>query len=137
MKSDQKHLKSSKGKGKAKQKYNKEYKQEQREKRLIAENKKLKRQVAQLRKIIDRIDLERYHNLRDVVLQQESENQIQKAVDKKKSQEKAWKCHHCPDGILRLKFFENRTGVRYYRKCDGCPHRTKAKEYTEKVEGIE
>lgn len=113
---------------------NKDYSTEQ---RLKHENKKLKRQISQLKKLISRINLAEYENLKDAIVQQETENQIEKAILEEKKKEEAWKCYHCENGILRLKTLGLANGVRYWRKCDNCSHRTKAKKYTQDVEGVE
>lgn len=101
--------------------------------RALKENEKLKRQISKLRKVIARIDLDRYENLRDIILQQEN---VKADTEPKKAELERWKCFECNDGVLRLKVFENRAGIRYYRKCDNCSNRTKAQNYTKDVEGI-
>lgn len=105
--------------------------------RALKENEKLKRQISKLRKVIARIDLDRYENLREMILQHEEENQIEVAVQKKQKEAEKWKCFECGEGTMRMKIFETRAGARYYRKCDNCPNRTKAQNYTKDVEGVE
>jgi len=108
-----------------------------REQRYLKENEKLKRENSRLRKLLSRIDLEQHLNLKESVLKQEKEDQIEKAIKKQNKEEQAWRCHQCNKGILRLKIFETRDGARYYRKCDNCPHRTTGKRYTSDVKGVE
>ena len=85
---------------------------------------------------IDKMDLERYHDLKAMVDSQEAaEYEASLAENKKRQSEQRWKCHHCSDGVLRLKIFEMRDGARYYRKCDQCSHRTKAKKMDGDIEG--
>lgn len=101
------------------------------------EIEKLKRENARLKKLIARINLEEHHNLKEEILRQEQENQIEKAIQNKKIAEEAWKCWDCKTGILRLKIFEVRDGARYFRKCDNCSRRTGGKKWTKDVVGVE
>jgi len=122
---------------KAVKKTDKEFTTEQ---KLKKENKKLKKQIAQLRKIINRIDLDQYDNLKNTIIKQELEEKEKKSIDRatkdQAQKEEAWKCYNCNMGVLRLIIFENRVGIRYYRCCDNCSKRTKAKTYNDKVDGI-
>lgn len=129
-----KSLKASKKTGKS-QTYDREYSREQ---RLQKENEKLKKQVKQLRKIIEKMDFERYYDMREMIENQEKiEKEAANKASKKKRDEEKWRCFQCGTGVLRLKTIEIRDGVRYYRKCDMCPHRTKAKKMNKSVEGVE
>lgn len=107
------------------------------EQRLKKENEKLKRQISKLRKVIDKLDIDRYNDLKELIASQEYENAIDQGMENNKAKEKAWKCFDCQEGVLRIKRFENRTGMRYYRKCDMCRNRTKAKQWTKDVDGVE
>lgn len=82
------------------------------------ENKKLKRQNARLRKLLDRVDLGRYEEVKE-----------EETVER----DEAWRCFDCGKGTLRLKTFELRDGMRYYRECDVCEKRTKVQRYTKEV----
>ena len=106
------------------------------EQRLKKENEKLKRQISQLKKIISRIDIDQYKNLKEVIGKHESEDIRDQEIKDQQKQQDAWKCYDCIDGILRLRFFENRLGMKYYRQCDNCSKRTKAKNYHKDVKGI-
>ena len=84
------------------------------------ENKKLKRQNARLRKLLDRIDLNRLDELKE-------EEEVAKERDE------VWRCFDCGKGTLRMKTIELRDGMRYYRECDVCEKRTKMQRLTKDV----
>lgn len=107
--------------------------------KLKSENKKLKQQVAQLRKLIDKFDLERYHDVKEIMEANErleARFQQQEARDKLKA---TWQCWDCHTGVLRIKTFTRRDGVFYFRCCSNpdCRKRTKMKAYDSTVEGLE
>ena len=114
--------------------FDKEYTKEQKYRK---ELEKLKRENARLKKLIARINLEESANLKDEILRQERDNQIEITLKKQKQAEEAWRCWDCNEGILRLKIFEIHNGARYYRKCDHCSKRTSGKKYTKDVKGVE
>jgi len=95
--------------------------------RLKYENKKLKKQLSALRKILARVDLSKFDQLQDLVEQQREE---QKNAEQKKKKELAKrKCFECDDGYMELEFLHRRDGLHYYRLCheEGCGNRTKSK----------
>lgn len=117
--------------GKGNRNYDKEWTRGQKYKK---ENEKLKRENAQLRKIIDRLDLSQHKYIRDAIA---SKEKLDKTEEKNtRTEEQAWQCWDCGKGVLRLKIFEIREGFsKYYRKCDCCPKRTKAKTLNSNVKG--
>lgn len=105
--------------------------------RLKHENAKLKRDIAALRKQLDRIDYTRFQNLVDLVDKQSKEDKALENAQKKEKLKKKWGCHHCGKGILLIKLFDHPLkGVQYWRKCNLCPHKTKMKPYSSEVEGV-
>lgn len=102
------------------------------EERLKKENKKLKREVAKLRNLLARVDLERYENLKELVDQQRLEEKLEKA--RRRKEVKKWKCHECEEGHMQLMIFNRKDGVFYYRTCTSCNHRTRMKKYHKDVE---
>ena len=103
--------------------------------KLKRENQKLKRQINALRKQLDRVDLDHFQNLKEVLDSQDREEQEEAAKEEQQSQQKAWECWNCHQDYLRLTVLERRDGVHYYRKCGTCNHRTKLQKYTDKVGG--
>lgn len=106
--------------------------------RLKHENQKLRRENSRLHKMLDRIDIDRIAQLRELVAQQSKEA---KAEESKKSLEKLkqkWTCFECGRGYLKLLIYPRYDGDYYYRKCSNeeCGHKTKAQIYKEGVEGV-
>lgn len=105
--------------------------------RLKRENDQLKKRISSLRKQISRIDVDRYENLQEIVHKFDQQDLQERLADERKEQEKKWKCHKCPDGILKLKLFDRHDGTFYFRKCDCCPNRTILKRWKDGIEGVE
>lgn len=93
--------------------------------KLKHENKRLKRELSSLRKQLSRIDLDRYHNLKEFVLQNDSKEAEAELIKNKEDVKKFWTCWDCGKDYLRMVTFERRDGVHYYRKCGTCNYRTK------------
>ena len=108
-----------------------------REKRLSHENKKLKKEIAQLRKLLARVDLDRYSQVKDIIqehYQEEKEQEGQDILDRLKQE---WKCYKCSNGYLEITLYTRRDGTYYYRKCYECDNRTKSQRYdAQNVKGI-
>lgn len=102
---------------------------------LKEENRRLKKQVASLRKQLDRLDLDssKYDDLRELVNRQYEEEEKQKNTKKLKEK---WKCFKCGQGTLKLLILDRNDGSFYFRKCDHCDHRTNMQKYNDKIEGI-
>ncbi len=101
--------------------------------RLKRENSVLKRQISRLRKQLERLDLEQYQNLREI----EDKNKIEERELTLKQLEEQWKCYQCAEGVMRLKLWNRRDGLKYQRMCDACGNRTKVKPYKDGVKGVE
>lgn len=102
---------------------------------ILHENKKLKREIAKLRKILAKIDLDRYSQVKEMIeeyRQQDSSDHID-LLDKLKQE---WKCQECPIGYLEITLFNKLAETWYYRCCSNCPHRTKTQKYSPEVRGI-
>lgn len=120
--------------GKSRNSREKEYSREQ---KLVHENRELKRALSKLRKKLERIDLDRYHEIKEIVEQSyAAENEAQSAhllADLRKE----WMCHECGKGVLEIFLYNKISETWYYRKCNSCPHRTKSQKYDpESVEGV-
>lgn len=102
--------------------------------RLKKENKQLKIQLARLRKVLDRIDLENYNNLKEIVHKQRREDTDLHNEKIESNLEKQWECHKCHEDVLRIIIVDRQDGVFYFRRCS-CGNRTKMKKYHDKVEG--
>jgi hypothetical protein len=105
--------------------------------KLKYENRKLKRQVSSLRKQIARINIYEYENLKDLLDKHDQEDRHQTLIEQKEKDKKRWECFKCKVGYLKLKIFERRDGIFYFRKCNNCENRTKTQKWSEDVEGIE
>lgn len=102
----------------------------------VRENKRLKQQVAQLRKLVSKFDLDRFNDFKELVETNEKlEERFRKQEARKQLKEK-WQCWACRTGILRIVVLPRRDGVFYFRKCSECDNRTKTKTYDASVEGI-
>lgn len=100
------------------------------------ENQKLKRQITALRKQLQRVDLERYENLKDLIYKNSKEDIEDKIKKEREKLKKDWECHTCRVGFMKIHTISRRDGLFYYRKCTKCDNRTPTKPYNEKVEGI-
>lgn len=109
--------------------------------RLKRENEKLKRQVSSLRKQISRLDVDRYHNIKELLEKQAEEDAQEYIVKEKENAEKKWRCWDCGEGILRTKRMHRLDGSFYFRQCDNdrCKKRTRTKPIPPdgKIEGID
>jgi hypothetical protein len=103
--------------------------------KLRQENRKLKHQISQLRKQLDRIDVDRYQNLKQIVEKQAKEDAEAESTVHHERSMRDWKCRECTDGVLRISIIQRLDGVFYYRSCTHCPNRTKLQKYTEDVKG--
>ena len=106
-----------------------------REQRLVKENQGLKRENARLRKLLARVDLDRYGQVREIIEEHYSErkDEGQEILDKMKEE---WRCRKCEAGYLEIFLFNKINSTYYYRKCNSCPNRTKSKKHTPDVKGI-
>lgn len=105
-----------------------------REEKLVAENKKLKRELKSLRNLIKRSDLSRLEHLERVVNEQrEFDKEIKKQDSKRKDK---WACHSCGRGHMIPRVFTRRDGDFYYRTCNNedCGNRTKMKKLNKDVD---
>lgn len=103
--------------------------------KLKQENQKLKRQLNRLRKQLARIDLDKFQNIRDVIVAQIREDEDYELELKQKSVKKQWQCHACQQDYLRLVILHRPDGEFYFRRCPSCKRRTKMQRLTEGVEG--
>lgn len=110
------------------------------EQSLKHENEKLKKVIAQLRKTLARIDLDRYSNVRDIVHDYYQKEDAEKFAAKEKesleSLKREWHCNNCNIGYLEIILISKMNELHYYRKCTDCSHRTKLQKYNKNVRGI-
>jgi hypothetical protein len=113
------------------------HKEYSREQQLLHNNKKLKREIASLRKQLARVDLDRYNHIKDMIersYQMEEELEGKEILEKLK---KNWKCYECARGYMEIVLYNRPDSTWYYRHCTNCSHRTSSKRYVPgKVEGI-
>lgn len=105
--------------------------------RLRRENEKLKRTTQSLRKQLDRIDIDEYQNLKEIM---ESQDRFESKVEQDKNLKnlkQKWLCNTCGKDHLRLVLIPRMDGLFYTRRCKTCNYKTKLKKYSENVEGIE
>lgn len=95
--------------------------------KLKHENKKLKREIKAVRKMLDR-----YLVAEDKGLIDEGIITPGKKRQKEKEIKEHWKCHDCENGYL----FIIQVGNRYFRKCNGCGKHTRSQIWDDKVEGL-
>lgn len=109
---------------------------------ILHENRKLKREIAILRKHISKIDIERYSYVSDIVKEfykiedeKEQPNIDIKNIEKLK---KNWECKVCGTGYLEIVIYDKIGSPWYFRRCNNlkCRHRTKSQSYNEEVKGI-
>lgn len=110
-----------------------EYSKEQ---RLVKENKQLKQQVAQLRKQLARIDLDRYSSVKEMIEEHYQEDKAQEGQDILEKLKKEWECHECHEGQLEIILYNKLDSTWYFRKCNSCNNRTKSQKYSPDVKGI-
>jgi hypothetical protein len=109
-----------------------------REQKLQKEIEKLKRENNRLRKLLARIDLDRYDQVREIIEEhyaKDRKDEGQEILDKMKDE---WKCRE-PEclGFLEIILFNKLTETWYFRRCNCCPNRTKSQKYDPKsVKGI-
>lgn len=112
-------------------------KEKSKERRLVHENQKLKREISSLRKQLARIDLDRHDYVKNIVeehyAKEDAEDNTHKMLESMKNY---WKCHECKSGYLEINLYTRMDGVFYYRQCSECSNRTKSQKYDENVTGI-
>jgi len=111
-----------------------------REQQLLHENEKLKRQLAQLRKHLARLDLDRYSNVKEIINKHYQEENAELHAEKERESleqlKREWQCTKCHDGHLEIILLNKMNDLHYWRKCTNCPHRTKLQPYNKNVRGI-
>lgn len=113
---------------------NKEYSREQ---RLIHENRELKRALAKLRKQLERIDLDRYQEIKEIVDRSYAAENEAASAQVLADLRKIWSCHECGKGVMEICLYSRLNETWYYRHCNCCSHRTKSQKYDpESVNGI-
>lgn len=112
-----------------------------REQRLVKENQALKRKINQLNKLLARIDLDRYEQVREIIEEHYAEDKKQEAQEMLDKMKQEWKCLE-PEcgGYLEIFTYNKLSEVWYYRICSNspsCKNRTKAQKYDPaQVKGI-
>jgi len=110
-----------------------------REQELAHENKALKKEIGRLRKILARLDLDKFGQVKEAVdqhCQAEFEEEGRGMLERMKEE---WKCTGTPGckGYLEIVVFNKVNDIHYFRRCNGCDHRTKSQRYNkDTVKGI-
>jgi hypothetical protein len=111
-----------------------------REQKLANENDKLKRLIAQMRKQIARIDIDRSANVREIVnnfyRQEDAQLHAERERETLEMLQKEWQCNSCEIGYLQIILINKMDQLHYYRACINCNHRTKLQRYSKDVRGI-
>jgi hypothetical protein len=109
-----------------------------REQRLIKENQALKRENGRLRKLLARVDLDKFSNVKETIeknYREDEEQEGQNILDKLKEE---WRCQIAGcEGYLEILLYNKLSNTWYYRQCTCCTNRTKSQKYDPKsVKGI-
>ncbi len=111
-----------------------------REQKLLHENQRLKKQLAQLRKQLARVDLDRYENIKEIIQKHYQDERAQEGQDILDRLKEEWKCRECQNGYLEIFTYNKMGNTWYYRVCSNssnCKHRTKPQPYSPaNVKGI-
>lgn len=108
-----------------------------REQKLTKENRQLKQEVAQLRKQLARLDLDRYDTVREMVEEHRAQESLPEfGTDFLENLKKTWLCDDCRNGYLEIILYTRLDSTYYYRCCNNCTNRTKGQKYTPEVKGI-
>lgn len=101
-----------------------------REQKLSHENQRLKRELAQIRKQLARLDLDRYDSIKEILEEHSEENKPQTSQEFLDNLKKTWACNEngCL-GYLEINLYNKINNTWYYRKCVNCNHRTKSQKY--------
>lgn len=103
--------------------------------RLKLENQKLRKEVSSLRKQLSRIDLDRHHNIKEI-LEEEQQNTSNSSKNNLDELKHRWECHTCHNDYLRLTIVRRIDGIFYFRRCPACLYKTRLKKFTNDIEGI-
>lgn len=80
-------------------------------------------------------------SIEDLIRGADEEMSLKEIKDDKKDRfeelKRKWSCRKCDEGILRLIIVPGLEYNRYFRKCSICSNRTRVKEHTNEVEGIQ
>ena len=104
--------------------------------KLSHENDKLKREVSKLRKLLARLDLDRYSHIKDVLEQHYKEEKAENSKEILDKIKNSWRCYQCEDGHLEIIAYSKLGVLWYFRQCSHCNNRTKSQKYTQEVSGI-
>lgn len=104
--------------------------------KLRRENDRLKKNLASLRRQLQRIDLDRYQNIKDIIEKHDREEAEKEHQESFEALKKKWTCKECSAGHLEIIIFNKLNEVCYYRQCSHCPHRTRAQRHHDGVTGL-
>lgn len=112
-----------------------------REQRLAKENKALKQELRHLRKVIARLDVDRFETMKEMCSDYEENERFQESVGPVGSSldrlKKDWQCNSCGNGFLEITLYSKLGQTQYFRKCSACNYRTPGQRYDpETVKGI-
>jgi DNA-directed RNA polymerase subunit RPC12/RpoP len=105
-------------------------------KKLKLQNQALRRQIQTLRKELNKIDIDRYQYLKDLVQSQaKKDEQVETTITLNKLKDK-WECFTCGKDFLRLVIIPKADKLYYMRRCPTCLYKTRLKPYTDSIEGL-
>lgn len=105
--------------------------------KIVHENKRLKREIAQLKKQIARLDLDRGPMVTEMIAEAYSAGQEGLGAQVLDMLKKQWECKECHSGHLEITIYNKMFEPWYFRACTSCTNRTKAQKYDPvKVKGI-
>jgi predicted RNase H-like nuclease (RuvC/YqgF family) len=95
----------------------------------------LQKQASSLQKQLNKVvSLEQDEDYQSYLVHKAESNDLFKKINFLK---KKWSCDKCGRGFLLLKIIPMPNNQKkYFRHCNNCSHKTKFKDYNEKVEGI-
>jgi hypothetical protein len=103
----------------------------------LYENKRLKREIASIRKQLARLDLDRHDYVKNIIdehyAREDQEETAEKMLRRLKEE---WRCKNCQDGYLEINLYMRAGETYYFRKCNTCENRTKGQKYSpDRVQG--
>lgn len=109
-----------------------------RQQKLLKENAKLKQVVAQLRKQLARLDLDRYTSVKEIIDEHYHKEESFNQEDLLEKMKQEWKCNESGcEGFLEIILYNKLESTWYFRACSECNNRTKSQKYdSNHVKGI-
>lgn len=106
-----------------------------REQRLSHENKDLKQEILRLRKLLARVDLDKFGQIKETVEKHCKDDNAQYGQDLLDRLKQEWRCTKTAgcEGYLEIIIFNKINDTYYFRRCSECSNRTPSQKYDSKV----